>query len=238
MLFVGDVHGKWGALEAKLRRLGMRGETIVQVGDFGVGFGGPEGRLGERDALGRLNAFLARTDNTLLAIRGNHDDPTYFQGDGEHAGNYDRIRFIADYTVDVVAGHKVLFVGGALSIDRRERRVGRSYWPDEGFRLDEQALAATDLTGLWAVVTHSAPPFSPPVASSGGSALVRSFAQRDRTLLKEVNDERDDLRRLYDLVVARSRPAAWLYGHFHSHATADIGGTRFVLLGELEIQSA
>jgi len=238
MLFVGDVHGKWGELEAKLRRLEVRGETIVQVGDFGVGFGGPSGRLGERDALGRLNTFLAGSDNSLLAIRGNHDDPAYFRGGGKHAGDYDHMCLVADYTVDVVAGHKMLFVGGAVSIDRRERRVGRSYWLDEGFRLDEQALAAADLTDLWAVVTHSAPSFAPPVASSMGSPLVMSFAQRDSTLLKEVNDERDDLRRLYDLVVARSRPTAWLYGHFHSHATADIGGTRFVLLGELEIRSA
>jgi len=238
MLFVGDVHGKWGELEAKLRRLEVRGETIVQVGDFGVGFGGPSGRMSERTGLVRLDAFLAGTDNTLLAIRGNHDDPAYFQGGGKHAGDYDRIRFVADYTVDVVAGRKILFVGGAVSIDRRERRAGRSYWPDEGFRLDEQALVAADLTGLWTVVTHSAPPFVHPVVSSEGSPLVQSFAQRDPTLLTEVNDERDDLRRLYDLVVARSHPAAWLYGHFHSHATADIGETRFVLLDELEMRSA
>ncbi len=238
MLFVGDVHGKWGPLESKLRRLGVRGETIIQVGDFGVGFGGPAGRLEERTALAWLDTFLAGAENTLLAIRGNHDDPAYFRSGNEHTGDYSRIRLVPDYTVEMVDGRKMLFVGGALSIDRRERRVGCSYWTDEGFRLDAQALTAADLTGLWAVVTHSAPPFVHPVASSGGSPLVRSFAQRDPTLLKEVNDERDDLRRLYDLVVARSRPAAWLYGHFHGHATDDIDGTRFVLLDELEVRSA
>jgi len=211
---------------------------IVQVGDFGVGFGGPAGRVGERTALTRLDAFLAHTDMTLLAIRGNHDDPAYFQGGNEHMGDYRRIRLVPDYTVDVVAGCKILFVGGALSIDRCERRVGRSYWTDEGFRLDEQALAVADLTDLWAVVTHSAPRFASPIVSSGGSPLVRSFARRDPTLITEVTDERDNLSRLYDLVVERSRPAAWLYGHFHSHATDDIDGTRFVLLDELEVRSA
>ncbi len=55
--------------------------------------------------------------------------------------------------------------------------------------------------------------------------------------MRDVNRERGDLRRLYDAVVARARPAAWFYGHFHSQATLDVHGTCFVLLNGLEIRS-
>lgn len=234
MIFVGDVHGEWVALQQKLQRLGVRDEIIVQVGDFGVGFGGATGRARERAALDTLDRFLARTGNTLLTIRGNHDDPAYFR---QCVWGYERIRPVPDYTVETLDGRAILFVGGAISIDRRQRRAGRDYWPDEGFHLNEGALERADLNNLWGVVTHSAPAAAPPATPALSSPLVRTYAWGEPRLLDDLEAERRDLTRLYEAVVRRSRPAHWIYGHFHGRATAAVDGTRFVMLDVLELQS-
>ncbi len=234
MIFIGDAHGEWAALQRKLGRLDVRGETIVQVGDFGVGFGGAAGRARERAGLDAFDLFLARTENTLLAIRGNHDDPAYFT---RGAWGYERIRPVSDYTVDTLDGRKVLFAGRAISIDRRQRVVGRDYWPDEGFRLDEGALARLDLDGLWGVVTHSAPAVAPPAFPASADPLVRTFARAEPGLLDDLDGERRDLTRLYELVARRSRPTYWIYGRFHAHATSELDGTRFIMLDVLEARS-
>ena len=75
MIIIGDIHGKFAELTEQLTRLQIEHTTLIQVGDFGVGFF----PLAEEQAqLAALNDVLRTGDNQLYVIRGNHDNPAYF----------------------------------------------------------------------------------------------------------------------------------------------------------------
>src|SRR5919198_5681056 len=137
---VGVGRREGAAFARQLRSYGITKQELIQVGDFGVGFGP---RAQEQADLLALDAVLADTGNTLWVIRGNHDDPAYFTG---VAGvPCARIRFLPDYSLLSVEGRKILCVGGATSSDRLLRTPGRDYLLDEGVRLDEQRIAGLNL---------------------------------------------------------------------------------------------
>jgi len=227
VIVIGDVHGQWTALLQRLRRYDITDQDLIQVGDFGVGFG-PSGQ--EQGDLRILDAALAGTGNTLWVIRGNHDDPAYFND--PRPSPYRHIRFLPDYSIEIVGGRKILFVGGATSVDRIERTAGKDYWPGEAFLLVEHQVASLDLEGLWAIVTHTAPDFTAPTRLD---TIARSFVTRDPTLSHDLAAERKAVTGLYDLVTRHVRPQYWFYGHFHTSVHEEIAGTRFVMLAIMEL---
>ncbi len=243
MIVLGDVHRRWEDAAETIERAGLRGRTIVQVGDFGLGFGDP---ARERRQLAMLGAALARRGNRLLVVRGNHDNPAIFREPVEVAGG--AIRIVPDYALETVEGHDVLFVGGAISVDRKLRLAGRSYWPDEAFVLDLARLQALDLSRLHAVVTHTAPGIAPPAVDAQGhpngprpdpppafQAALRRLFERDEALADDIRAERVRLNALYDALRPRGPIPHWVYGHFHHHVSAVHDGTRFTMLGELQL---
>jgi hypothetical protein len=144
VIFLGDVHGRWEDLASLLARHDLRDETIVQVGDFGVGFDQPARELERLDA---LDAVLAERGLMLYAIRGNHDDPAPF-ADGRH--DRSRLRLVADYTTLTIEGRRVLGIGGATSIDRAPRRwQGLGWWPEEAFVLQPEPWTAPQIVVTW-----------------------------------------------------------------------------------------
>jgi Icc-related predicted phosphoesterase len=144
IVFLGDVHGNWEVIRNFCAR--HSGFTIIQVGDFGIGF---HHHLKCQSKLRKLNQHLADSNNQLLAIRGNHDDPDYFLGKHKLSNLY----LLPDYTV-AESGElgSILFAGGGVSIDRSERILNKSWWPDERPIYDESKIANCDI-----LVTHAAP---------------------------------------------------------------------------------
>jgi predicted phosphodiesterase len=226
VIAIGDVHGEWRALRTMLADHGIRASTLIQVGDFGTVYTNDVAQSWLRD----LVAFLDVSDCTLYAIRGNHDDPACFPG----ASPSPRLRYVADYTVLTLERKKMLFVGGAISVDRVERGDTADQRAAERFAFDRTRLDRLDLTDLWAVVTHTAPDIAPPF---GFGPLVQQYARDDGTLLHELTAERRAMTDLYRAVTAHARPSWWLYGHFHAHASTEYEGTRFRLLDTKEMLS-
>ena len=85
---------------------------MIQVGDFGAGF-----RKDFLDDMLYLNDVLNEYNVTLYVIRGNHDDPKFFNGNH----NWGNLKLLKDYTVLDLEGKKILLIGGAISIDRGNR---------------------------------------------------------------------------------------------------------------------
>jgi predicted phosphodiesterase len=206
MLFLGDVHGRWEHLAHAVQSRALTRDTIVQVGDFGVGFGDPTREAGRLQA---LNGVLETHDLTLHAIRGNHDDPRYFR---DHRHDLSHIRFVGDYETLALDGFQIMCAGGATSVDRRPRqRQNLGWWPDEAFQLPADDLVdAPDI-----VVTHSAPAFCPPLRPG---RLVMEFVRYDPALLTDLQRERDEHTALFN-ALDRRRLRLWVYGHFHQAFT-------------------
>jgi len=150
-------------------------------------------------------------------IRGNHDNP---------AVSREQSQWIPDGTFE----NNMMFVGGAISIDREFRRADYDWWPDE-------ELSSVDLRRMIALyigrkprimVTHDCPG---EVASIILSRTLMSGSSKldppSRTCLA--------LQEMW----ASHCPNIWIFGHYHVsfdqvlHGGRD-KGTRFIGLAELE----
>ena len=195
--------------------------TIIQVGDFGVGFIS-KAKMDEQ--MIDINKRLEKNNNRLLVIRGNHDDPAYF--DGTYI--FSNIEFLSDYTVRTIEGKNYLFVGGAISIDRCIRRSGVDYWPNEKFVLDLDKINAIN-ENIDVVIAHSSPSFCQPVHFN---ELVWWYVAQDPSLHDALLNERKDFETMYNtLKLNGHRLEYWFNGHFHFTAEELIQDTNFMLLG-------
>jgi UDP-2,3-diacylglucosamine pyrophosphatase LpxH len=216
---LGDIHGNFQKLYMKA--MATKDTTIIQVGDFGVGFRSREKMTEE---MTEINKRLAKNNNTLLVIRGNHDDPAYFDGNY----NFSNIEFLPDYTVKNIEGKNYLFVGGAVSIDRCQRTAGVDYWLDERFVLDIDKLNSIE-GNIDVVIAHSSPSFCSPVHFN---ELVWYFIAQDPSLHNVLLQERKDFETMYETLKAKGHTIEyWFNGHFHFTQEELINDTNFIVLG-------
>lgn len=222
--FLGDIHGEFEIIFKWLVKYNIENSVIIQVGDFGRGFRDDEDHL-----LNQLSDRLKERNCHLYIIRGNHDNPEFFKGKKEH--NYSNVILLKDYTILEIEGLNFLFVGGAISIDRKQRTLGSSYWKKEIFNLDIKKLEF--IKNLDIVVTHTTPSFAYPTL---WSEIVYNFADRDPGLYQELPNERKMLDEMHNILIKNNKIKKWYYGHFHSSKTEIHNEIEFILLGVNEFK--
>jgi predicted phosphodiesterase len=213
---VGDIHGKWDHLFLKIKASEIRNFTLIGVGDLGVGFLDADKQARQFDY---INSFFGGKGIDFIGIRGNHDDPSYFNGSIDRSN----FKLLPDYTSLTLNDKEFLFVGGAVSIDRKIRKEGVSYWTDEKFVLDHSKIKRCDV-----LVTHSAPTWSGPFDKDG----ISSWCDRDETLWDECLQERKD----HDVLIKLCGASRHYCGHFHTFSLVDFDGCVSTILDELEIK--
>ena len=213
IVFCGDIHGElrklvWNLVYNKK----IVNSNIICLGDFGVGFSKPR----QMDLLyKKVESRLEKSNNTIYVIRGNHDDPDYF--DGTH--DYPRLKFVKDYEILEVSGIKILPIGGASSTDKdwrqkfndRMERIGsskRSWWPGER---PTQIPIKQLPNKVDVIISHEAPlSFEPVVVrESGLSEEIYNNIIEDRHYLDNVLQE----------VVSKY----WFHGHYHKSTSGSYG---------------
>jgi len=232
--FLGDIHGNFKLIKQYIRQYHLKFNAIFQVGDFGLGYNPKQ----ERHELNMLNDFLVENDCYVYAIRGNHDDPAFFNNEW-YCSN---IFFVDDWTVLEfnVGGNmeRIFCFGGAISIDRKRSQeesviVGKPRWwagelPQFNDKLNDLVKNVT------ICVTHTAPNWAEPL---GFNELVYHFAKDDPSLLDELIRERRMMTYLFDDVFENNKDTlrAYYYGHFHYASLQDYKGVKVRLLsiGEL-----
>lgn len=213
---VGDIHGKWDQLFLKIKASEIRDFILIGVGDLGIGFLDAEKQARQFDY---INSFFDGKGVDFIGIRGNHDDPAYFDGSIDRSN----FKLLADYTSLSLNDKEFLFVGGAVSIDRKIRKEGVSYWKDEKFVLDVSKIKRCDV-----LVTHSAPTWSGPFDRAG----ISGWCDRDETLWDECLQERKD----HDVLIKLCGASRHYCGHFHTSSSVDFDGCISTILDELEIK--
>lgn len=228
LIFIGDIHGEFEELAHRLTVRRIKDSVLVQVGDFGLGFSGKEK---EELNIESLNKTLSEGNNLLYAIRGNHDDPSYFEK-WQKIGN---IRLVPDYSVLELEGYTVFLAGGAISIDRAIRVQGKNYWKEEEFVFDADRLevALKEVKNVDIVVTHTAPTEFWPFKIN---SLVQAYARRDDNLIFQLARERELHSKLLKHLTSKFTPTHWYYGHFHTIADGDYNDLKYLVLGESEIR--
>ena len=145
----GDIHGDFTQLVFKCcDQYCMTDTLIIVAGDCGFGFERP-GYY--EDVYKQCSKRLSKANNWLVFVRGNHDNPAYFN---KKPIKHRRWMTLPDYSVVNACGHAILCVGGAISIDRMwrmtlkpfhlqrpaESLVPNVYWVDEAPFYDESQL--------------------------------------------------------------------------------------------------
>ena len=223
-----DIHGSMRDVQKVIKEADLRECTIVQVGDFGYSF---SDSLQTRDefmkSLRFFNKQFKARNIQFLACRGNHDNPEYF--DGSVALSH--LKLLPDYTAVELYGERWLFVGGATSIDRTDRREGKTWWPDEVFVYDKEKLASVIGDGFDVVVTHTAPSDVANYGLFGRSEVFADFCKKDKTLATDVHVEANKVQNLAMDILEARRPKVWYFGHYHTTRTIEQFGVKFVCLG-------
>jgi hypothetical protein len=207
-LFLGDTHGDLSCVETACPIAAEHGAEIVQVGDWG--FLWPGG-----SQVKKLSAILKAHNITMRFIDGNHDwFPELWKRAPSREATVieDNVIYQPRGSAHVDSdGTRFLFMGGAASIDRMNRTVGLSWWPEEEISNQDMAVAFLH-DSCDVLVTHDAPQFPPgfkPRTVSGDE----SFPQKCLRSLNNVKKLR-----------TRLKPSLHVHGHWH-HAYVD-GVTR------------
>jgi predicted phosphodiesterase len=233
VLILGDIHGNFNFLKNQIHTKKITDCTIIQVGDFGIGFTYKEN---DEQTLNSLNDFLKDVNVTMLAIRGNHDNPSFFNGDY----NYSNLKLLPDYTTLNLEGNNFLFIGGAVSIDRTARirenssniRYGsrkRCFWEDEVLVYNPEITKT--LKDIDIVITHTAPDWCEPNNKLGFGKLVEDWTKDDRKLTTDLLFERNQMSHIFLDLKENNKIKKHFYGHFHKSHFSTFNDIDHHLLG-------
>lgn len=226
MIFIGDIHGNFRKFLSDLKDKSYQNTTMIQVGDFGVGF-----RLLDKEysLIDPINTYLKENNNILYVFRGNHDNPDYFENPKFEFSN---IKFLKDFSIISVENKNILILGGAISIDRMTRKPEVTYWKGEEipFIIPDIKDIVPEGMVIDIVCTHSCPSFVWPTELN---EVVKNFTKIDKSLEHELIHERKRLDLFYDKILEYNgyAPKLWVYGHMHKTITTQIDTCKFQCCG-------
>lgn len=192
---------------------------IIFTGNCGIGCDD----MDYNEYFAKLNKILEYNNTFVMFIRGNDDNPSYFDGKSLNLSN---IKAIPDYSIIEVGGKNILCVGGGLSVNRlwkkdHEKKLNSLpgnikktlYWENEVPVFDADAIKeiAKNVTELYCVVSHGAPSFVVP----DKELVDDTWSDIDKTLIDDARATRITYDRIFfSLQENNLKPTYWAYGHF------------------------
>lgn len=238
---IADIHGRFTTLINEININPILNDCIlICAGDIGVGFNSKEYYNNIFENLNNL--FLSRNIHAYF-IRGNHDDPEYFNGQIY----YSNLKLVPDYSVIINNDKHILCIGGGISIDRVNRiaydkihlnfdSLYPSYWINEEPIFDENII--NELTSLNininTIVTHTSPSFAYKNDKNG----IEYWLSLDENLSKSIDNERLTMNNiLYCLQKNGHNITKWIYGHFHGHVEETHDNIEYIALYNFDYMS-
>jgi len=220
-IYGGDIHGEFRTFIFELNRFQITDALVIVLGDIGMGFHKENYYIQE---FNRMQKKLEVMNNTVVFLRGNHDDPKYF--DSNKLGkDYKNIILANDYDIIVQNGVKSLLVGGAISIDRTLRKQDETYWANEYIHFnDEDWDSIKDEKDISILLTHAAPIGVWPFEKPG----LEHYIDDDLDLDEDEDESREILHKIYtDLVKNGCKITNWYHGHYHENHNDNIDGVDY-----------
>ena len=204
LIVIGDLHGRWSTLFYYIKQLKLNDITIIVAGDCGFGFEKPKYYT---QTYNKFKKYLLENNVHILFIRGNHDDPSYFNG--ENTINLPNFRTLKDYTVLEFNDKQILCVGGGVSVDRIIRSLNKSYWYEEEFVFNAELMPVEPITHI---ITHVF--FALPQLNKNG--LIKEFSKDDDKLILALDIEKKNVELLFNFIKEKGWDVKhWYFGHYH-----------------------
>lgn len=253
IIFTGDLHGNFDAISFQIKNQKIKDSLLIFCGDIGFGFESPKHY---QPIIKKIDNLCEKYNDYIVFIRGNHDDPNYFDN---KAINYDRVKAVSDYTLLSVnktgenndeTSYNILCIGGAISIDRINRinnynnqinylkryisedkaiqKVRKIYWENEKNIYDEEKLKEIcDNFTIDIVSSHTCPSFCGPKDKEG----INYWTLLDENLSKDLDEERSSMDKVYDYIKLKGiNLKYWFYGHFHNNKEEEFDKTKFIMI--------
>lgn len=225
---LGDIHGNFNQIPHVLSMYNITNSVVIVVGDCGVGFNNP---TYYKSTFKYLNQKMQENDNTLIMIRGNHDNPLYFN---KKPYRYSNLMTVRDYTIiniDLFGGeeYNILCIGGGISIDRKYRmdldnELNRykhqnstnrhvSYWEDERIIVDYKKIDKITCN-IDCLATHVNHLYNNGVIPQ----IVKNFSEKynDVSLIDDILEENENMQKIYKRLIDNGHKLSkWVHGHYH-----------------------
>ena len=206
---------------------------IIVSGNCGIGI---KSKKYYEDTFAELDKVLAANNSYIFFVRGNNDDPSYFEN---KAIDFEHVKTLPDYSVVALKNYNCLCIGGSVSIDKewklsQEKQFGiKMFWENEAPIFDEKKLdEILNEFNISCVVTSTAPTFVYP----GTNSFKRSkWFSNDKTILKEFNKERKTMDKIYEKIMdCDHKPYLWFYGRFKLGQNSKTNDIMFVSLTQYQ----
>ncbi len=205
-IYVGDIHGQFKTLIYELKRLDISDALVVCLGDISLGFNKTGYYI---QTFNYMQKHLEKLNNTVVFLRGNHDNPEFFEKD-KIGKLFNNIIIASDYTIIEQNGINSLIIGGGISMDRYDRTVYKTYWADEDIEYDEKILS--NINNISIVLSHIAPIDVWPLDKPG----LDYWKDFDDEIYVDEIESRQKLKNIIDKLKQNGNKITNVYhGHYH-----------------------
>lgn len=213
IIVAGDVHRDFGAFNALLNR--RIPEIVLQCGDFGYWPREPLSAIYGRESKDYPQdrpAPKVHEGTNVFWCDGNHEDHQEL-GLRETDELWPNVYYMPRGSIlDLPDGRRVMFFGGASSIDRNTRTIGVDWFPEEVIRYSDITNIGYD-GEVDIVISHTCPTEFDVCPG-----------------VKEDGYYKDPSRQALSYILRRYKPALWYFGHWHKYMTGYTGGCRWTCL--------
>lgn len=245
----GDLHGNFEAITYNIKQHDLQNCAIIVCGDIGIGF---EKEQYYTNEFNKIEKVCSKRNVNVVLGRGNHDKKSMF--DGTHFTTFEHIHVIPDWTIITVNSINILWVGGAISVDRYmrintnmlnemkyrryhanetaeevEENYYKIYWEDEEPIIDitKYMEICNDGIKIDCICSHTCPSCAYPSSKLG----ISKWLELDQTLNDDINRERNIMYEILLMLKEENHPVtSWMYGHFHSNNIEIVDGVKFCLI--------
>jgi Icc-related predicted phosphoesterase len=202
ILVVGDIHGNFSNLNSLINV--TQPEILLQVGDFGYW------PLFTKH-LQKPWKKIKSNDTKIYFCDGNHEDHECLRNLSDNEISKNVYYMKRGSTLKLPDGRNVLFVGGAFSIDYKDRTSGKDWFPDLELFSNNDLKQLPD-EEIDVVISHTAP--------------IEFF-----TGFRPCGDVS---RKNLSYVLRKYKPKEWYFGHFHQYRSGVDYGCKWVMLANVE----
>lgn len=225
IFITGDTHrdidiSKLNTNKWKEQRELSRSDILIVTGDFGVPW-----TYGEDNTDKYILKWYEKKSFTVLFVDGNHDNEDAIKEYSVVDFLGARCHKIRENVFHVMRGevlnvgeHKILCMGGAMSVDKYMRIPHVSWWPDEeaSFREWQHCYDSLRTEKPDVIVSHDAPGtvITEMVAKYAGNRLLTMTSKNFDMILDEIAKNGSCVK-------------DWFFGHHHIDKDSEIGGIRY-----------